>query len=162
MVDYRRNRVLGGMFFFTVTLRNRRSDVLVRHVHALRASWRVARSRNPHEVVAAVILPEHLHAVLQMTVGSDYSRLWQDLKKYFTRRIADGGPSPWQSRFWEHTIRDAGDLRRHVDYVHINPIKHGWASRLGDWPHSSFHRYVREGVLAADWAGEVEEDDFGK
>ena len=84
------------------------------------------------------------------------------LKKGFTRRIAGGSPSPWQPRFWEHTIRDAIDLQRHIDYVHINPMKHGLVSRLCDWPHSSFHRYVRDGLLSADWAGIVEGDDIGE
>ena len=162
MVRYRRNRVAGGTFFFTVTLRNRRSDALVRHIDALRASWRAAMSRNAHEVVAAVVLPDHLHAVIRMADDADYSRLWQDLKKGFTRRIAGGRPSPWQPRFWEHTIRDAIDLQRHIDYVHINPMKHGLVSRLCDWPHFSFHRYVRDGLLSADWAGIFEGDDIGE
>ena len=58
-----------------------------------------------------------------------------------------------QRRYWEHLIRDERDLRNHIDYIHFNPVKHGWAQRPGDWPHSSFHRFVREGVLPADWAG---------
>ena len=158
MVRYRRNRIVDGTFFFTVTLRNRRSDALVRHVDALRTSWRAAMSRNPHEVVAAVVLPDHLHAVVRMTDGADYSRLWQDLKKDFTRRTATESPSPWQPRFWEHTIRDAVDLQRHIDYVHINPMKHSLVSRLCDWPHSSFHRYVYEGLLPCNWAGCLDGD----
>jgi putative transposase len=84
----------------------------------------------------------------------DYPRLWQDIKKGFTRRI--GATSPWQARYWEHTITGETDLRRHVDYVHINPVKHGLVARVVDWPHSSFHRYVSERVLPWDWAGDVE------
>lgn len=155
MVRYRRNRVPEGTFFFTVTLRDRRSDALVRHVDALRDAWRAAKARIPHEVVAAVMLPDHLHTVIAMRDGSgDYPRLWQDIKKGFTRRI--GATSPWQARYWEHTITGETDLRRHVDYVHINPVKHGLVARVVDWPHSSFHRYVSEGVLPWDWAGDVE------
>lgn len=113
------------------------------------------KARIPHEVVAAVVLPGHLHAVIAMRDGSeDYPRLWQDIKKGFTRRI--GGASPWQVRYWEHTITGETDLRRHVDYVHINPVKHGLVARVMDWPHSSFHRYVSEGSLPLDWAGKVE------
>jgi putative transposase len=59
----------------------------------------------------------------------------------------------WQRRFWEHTIRDESDLVRHIDYIHHNPVKHGLALRVGDWPHSSFRRYVKAGVLAKDWGG---------
>jgi len=158
MVRYRRNRIAGATYFFTVTLRNRRSDLLVREIDALRDAWRGARTRVAHTMIAAVVLPDHLHAVVRMgDETSDYSRLWQDIKKGFTRRLqADGPmPSPWQARFWEHTVRDAADLQAHVDYVHINPLKHGLVGRVVDWPYSSFHRYVRNGDLPADWAGDV-------
>ena len=64
----------------------------------------------------------------------------------------------WQRRFWEHQIRDDRDYQAHVDYVHFNPVKHGHVGRAVDWPYSSFHRYVREGVYAPDWGvGRVDE-----
>jgi putative transposase len=66
---------------------------------------------------------------------------------------AAGEAEVWQRRFWEHTIRNDADLRAHVDYVHWNPVKHGHVARVRDWPYSSFHRYVREGVLTVDWGG---------
>ena len=64
----------------------------------------------------------------------------------------------WQCRFWEHCIRDECDFQRHVDYVHFNPIKHGLVSRVMDWPHSTFHRFVSEGVYSSDWAGYADRD----
>ncbi len=64
----------------------------------------------------------------------------------------------WQRRFWEHTIRDETDLVRHVDYIHYNPVKHGLVSRVNDWPHSSFHRYLKLGALPKDWGGVVGND----
>jgi len=153
MVRYRRNRVQGGTFFFTVTLRERHSDLLVRRIGDLKAAWKQAGKRVAHHVVAAVVLPDHLHAVITMGEGScDYSGLWRDIKKGFTRRVVPDGRSPWQARFWEHTIRDADDLAAHVAYVHINPMRHGLVKRVQDWPHSTFHRHVREGTVAADWA----------
>lgn len=68
----------------------------------------------------------------------------------------------WQRRYWEHLIRDEDDLRRHVDYIHINPVKHGYVKRVGDWPWSTFHRYVQRGLLPADWAGSDVTGDFGE
>src|SRR3546814_7394194 len=76
--------------------------------------------------------------------------------------VAAGQASPWQARFWEHTIRDERDLQAHVDYVHVNPLKHGLVTRVVDWPYSSFHRHVRQGLAAADWAGKVEAGAFGR
>ncbi|MET4390349.1 hypothetical protein ABIB73_006131 [Bradyrhizobium sp. F1.4.3] len=63
----------------------------------------------------------------------------------------------WQRRYWEHAIRGDADLERHVDYIHFNPVKHGLVARVFDWRHSSFHRYVEQGVLPADWGGDVRE-----
>lgn len=68
----------------------------------------------------------------------------------------------WQRRFWEHSIRDAGDLRRHMDYIHYNPVKHGHCRTVADWPYSTFHRYVALGVYAKDWAGVVDGDVGGE
>ncbi len=160
MVRYRRNRIAGATYFFTVTLRDRRSDLLVREIDALRASWQAAARRVPHVVIAAVVLPDHLHAVIRM-IGdaADYPRLWQEVKKGFTRRTcAPGAPSAWQSRYWERTVRDEAELQALVDYVHINPVKHGLVDRVVSWPHSSFHRYVARGELPVDWAASPDVD----
>ena len=158
MVNYRRNHAPAGTYFFTVTLADRRSDALTRHIGALRAAWAAAKARVPHDVIAVAVMPDHVHALIAMRdPAGDYSRLWQDIKKGFTRRLqpAAGPPSPWQTRFWEHTIRDDTDLQNHVDYIHINPMKHGLVDRVADWPHSSFHDHVRRGLLPQDWAGEA-------
>jgi putative transposase len=84
------------------------------------------------------------------------------LKAHFSRRVAAVDTIPknprgeyrlWQRRYWEHTIRNDTDLSRHIDYVHFNPVKHGLVEQVRDWRFSSFHRYVRAGLLPADWAG---------
>lgn len=61
----------------------------------------------------------------------------------------------WQRRYWEHTIATELDYAKHIDYIRVNPLKHGYVSRVQDWPYSSFHRYVRDGILTADWCGDV-------
>jgi putative transposase len=175
MVRYRRNFVPGGTYFFTVTLADRRSDVLVRHIGELRGAFRAARRERPFAIDAIVVLPDHLHAILTLPSNdADFSGRWRRIKGYFSsvlmdagvelRRRSNGDLALWQRRFWEHTIRDEGDFARHVDYIHFNPVKHGLVPRVVEWPHSSFHRYVRDGLLPADWAGNAFEDqaDFGE
>ncbi|MDZ7748158.1 MAG: transposase [Halofilum sp. (in: g-proteobacteria)] len=163
MVRYRRNRVPGGTFFFTVALLDRRSDVLVRHVAELHASVAVERGRRPFRIDAYVVLPDHLHAVVTLPpADDDYAGRWRAVKSGFVRRLRKAGvviprntrgeSALWQRRFWEHTIRDESDYRRHVDYIHFNPVKHGLAVRVRDWPYSSFHRHVARGILPVDWA----------
>jgi putative transposase len=168
MVRYRRNRVEGGTFFFTVTLADRRSTALVDHVGPLRAAFRVARQERPFTVDAIVILPDHLHAILTLPEGDDdFAGRWRRIKGHFSSgllvagaritRHAKGELALWQRRFWEHTIRDEHDFARHVDYIHYNPVKHGLVARVTGWPHSSFHLFVRRGLLPQDWAGDVGE-----
>ena len=175
MVRYRRNFIAGGTYFFTVALADRTSSALVDHVSALRMAFRIARHERPFTIDAIVILPEHLHAIWTLPSGdSDFSGRWRRIKAHFTHRlVAAGTPvqrhrngeyALWQRRFWEHTIRNEKDFERHVDYVHFNPVKHKLVSRVRDWAYSSFHVYVRRGLLPTDWAGDVDEAkmDFGE
>jgi len=55
-------------------------------------------------------------------------------------------------------IRDELDYERHVDYVHYNPVKHGYVLRAADWPHSSIHRYIAAGMVKSDWGRVVEDE----
>jgi len=165
MVSYRRNRVSGGTYFFTVTLRDRSSGLLIERVDLLRRTMREVKRHKPYRVEAIVVLPDHLHAIWTLPENdSDYSGRWRRIKGLFSRCLRDiecsiarnarGEYDVWQRRFWEHTIRDDTDLQRHVDYIHYNPVRHGYVQRVADWPYSSFHRYVRMGWLPTDWGGD--------
>jgi putative transposase len=169
MVRYRRNFVAGGTFFFTVALADRTSQALTDHITALRNALRQARQSHPFAIDAAVVLPDHLHMVMTLPEGdADYPNRWRLIKRRFTEaalqlqapiaRRRNGELALWQRRFWEHTIRDAGNFERHVDYIHFNPVKHRLVSRVRDWPFSSFHRFVRQGLLPEDWAGDQGQD----
>jgi putative transposase len=164
MVNYRRNRIPGGTYFFTVNLLDRESDLLVQKIDILCDVVRKVRHDRPFHIDAWVVLPDHLHCVWTLPPGdADYASRWQNIKKMFSRQIPATEPlsetqarlnerSIWQRRYWEHTIRDERDYAAHVDYCHINPLKHGLVAAVRDWPFSTFHRYVRESVYTADWA----------
>jgi putative transposase len=168
MPRYVRARIAGGTFFFTVTLADRTSDALVRHVAVLRDVYRSVRQRCPFETIAICILPDHLHAIWSLPAGdSDFPARWSMIKAGFSRALPAASRAPskigkrekgiWQRRYWEHVIRDQRDLARHVDYTHFNPVRHGLVPRVRDWPHSSFHQYVARGDLPADWGGDIGE-----
>ena len=165
---YRRANADGGTYFFTVNLADCSSNLLVEHVDVLRESVRRVRSQHPFEIAAWVVLPDHLHAVWTLPQSdADFSTRWMLIKAGFSRRIEQGEfvrasrlrkgeRGIWQRRFWEHQIRDDEDLERHIDYIHINPVKHAHVSRASDWAYSSIHRYIRSGDLSADWAASQE------
>jgi putative transposase len=136
MSRYRRARIEGGVFFFTVTLADRSSDVLVRHIDRLRRIYASVQHDRPFETVAICVLPDHIHAIWQLPPNdSDFPLRWSLIKSGFSRGLAiiDVPRTPsktakrergvWQRRYWEHAIRDDADLERHVDYIHFNPIK---------------------------------------
>jgi len=175
MVLYRRNRVEGGTYFFTVTLQNRKSSVLVDWIDELRECVRSVLREIPFHIDAWVVLPEHLHTVWTLPPGDDdYSNRWKLIKGRFTRRLVKAGLpisknergeyDLWQGRFWEHTIYDEADYARHIDYIHYNPVKHGWVKRVSDWPYSTLHQYVEKGIYPADWGNTYSEpsNDYGE
>jgi len=158
MPNYRRAYAPGGCWFFTVVTAHRR-PILTSNtaIDVLRESVRDVLRTRPFRIDAWVILPDHMHAIWTLP-DADFSRRWGCIKAAFTRRCglprvsAHGSPAGiWQPRFWEHLIRDEQDFARHMDYVHYNPVKHGHARRVADWPWSSFHRCARRGIYRADW-----------
>jgi len=163
MPDYRRWRVPGGSYFFTVALQDRSQALLVDHVDLLRETFRHVQASHPFHIDAIVILPDHLHTVWTLPQGDDgFSIRWQLIKAAFSRAMPKVEPrsasrrrhnerGSWQRRFYEHVIRNDDDYNNHVNYVHFNPVKHGYVQRPVDWPYSSLHRYIRHGILPPDW-----------
>jgi putative transposase len=167
MSRYRRVKIEGGVFFFTVTLADRSSDLLVRRIDRLRHVYASVEQGYPFETIAICVLPDHLHAIWSMPEGdANFPLRWSLIKSGFSRGLAGDAPRSaskvakrekgiWQRRYWEHAIRDDADLARHIDYVHFNPVKHGHVTGVCDWPYSSFSRYVSRGLLPRDWGGDV-------
>ena len=168
MPNYRRNYVPGGTYFFTVVTHERR-PILTTDLgrRCLRRAITTAQRRRPFELVAVVLLPDHFHAIWALPPGdSKYPHRWKRIKEAFTTAFLAGGGvegtrsdsrtkqgerGVWQRRFWEHTVRDEDDLKRCVDYVHWNPVKHGLVSAVKDYRWSSFARFVRAGEYPEDW-----------
>jgi len=96
-------------------------------------------------------------------INSRFARALPRRERLSDVRIARGERGIWQRRFWEHLIRDEADDARHVGYCYINPVKHDLVKRVRDWPHSSFHRDATAGIVALNWAGDIDPaGDFGE
>jgi putative transposase len=164
MPNYRRNRIPGGTYFFTVNLLERKSHLLVKHIDVLREAVRITKRKHPFHIDARVVLPDHLHCIWTLPAGDDdYSGRWRAIKKHVSKAIPEGEYRSktrlkrnergiWQRRFWEHTIKDDKDYAAHMDYIHYNPVKHGWVETVKEWPYSTFHALVEKGVYPIDWA----------
>ena len=153
---YRRMRVSGGIYFFTlVTYDRRRLFVDDANIEVLLHAVEHVRARHPFEIDAYVVLPEHIHMIWTLPDGDhDFSTRWMLIKSASTRflkkRLGDEARI-WQNRFWEHLIGDERDFSNHVEYVHYNPVHHGYVAAPSEWPHSSFHAFVARGDYDADW-----------
>lgn len=154
---YRRARVPGATYFFTVVTAGRRPVLADPEIVAdVRAALRSVMAAHPFSLEAIVIHPEHIHALWTLPeTDTNYSTRWMLVKSMLTRRLhAKGIAGPiWQQRFWEHLIRDDDDYAAHADYIHYNPVKHGYAPHPAAWPWSSFGRWVEMGRYPKDWGG---------
>ena len=169
MPNYRRAWHPGGTYFFTVNLLRRHgNNLLVTHIEQLRNAVSAVRQRHPFHIHGWVVLPNHLHCVIELPSDDiDYAVRWRLIKTGFSKslpitenrstvRVKRGERGIWQRRYWEHLIRDGADFEAHMDYVHFNPVKHGLVKRVIDWPFSTFERLVKDGVYPPDWGGGTE------
>jgi putative transposase len=172
MPEYRRNFVPGATYFFTVVTLERR-PILTTEIgrSSLRKAIEGVQKKRPFHQFAIALLPDHIHAVWTLPPGDpNFSVRWRQIKEAFTRHFTNGGGSEaattasrvrhreravWQRRFWEHTCRDEDDLKRCVDYLHWNPVKHGLVQAVADYPWSTFHKFVREGEYDPGWGRDV-------
>lgn len=165
---YRRNHTNGGCYFFTLVTEHRQAILtLPGNIDRLREAFRREQQRNPFALDSIIVLPEHIHCIITLPEGdSDYSGRLSRIKRYFsvgcsgvTIPVSSSRQSKrerpvWQRRFWEHLIRDDEDWRRHMDYIHYNPVKHGHVASPWDWPHSSLQRCTERGWYDHGW-GEI-------
>ncbi len=170
MPNYRRVRTPGATYFFTVVTHERRPILCADEVPSLLlATIREVCSEMEIVTDALVILPEHLHCLWTLPeTSSAFSKAWALIKLRFTKQVKDrfaaGQPisasrakkresTIWQRRFWEHQVRDQADFDSHFHYIHFNPVKHGLVSAPCEWEHTTFHRFVQEGIYSTDWGG---------
>jgi len=163
MSQYARSWIPGGTFSFTVVTASREKIfALEENRKLLRAAYAGVANERPFKTEAICLLPEHVHCVWTMPPGdSDYPMRWKMIKERFSKAyLPRGGKEAarsdskerrgergvWQRRYWEHTVRDEEDFARLCDCIHYNPVKHGVARCPHQWPHSSFRRFVVQGV----------------
>jgi putative transposase len=155
MTDYRNNRVPGGTFFFTVRLLERGSTLLTDHISAFGEAMRQARTRKPFHVDAWVVLPDHAHAIWTLPPGDhDCSSRWRAVKIAFSKALNKAGipgandGAIWERHYQDYRVADDAEYAALVDYVHTNPLRHGFCSHVADWPWSSLHRFLSAGFSA--------------
>jgi len=177
-MEYRRAWRQGGCYFFTVVT-YKRQPILANpeNISLLRKAFNHIRGKRHFTMDGIVVLPGHLHCIWKLPENdSDFATRWRLIKHFFSRSCSVGrmgeaerthqsgadkvaNPSRtkkrekpvWQRRYWEHLIRDEQDWRKHMDYIHYNPVKHGIVNAPIQWPYSSFKQCVKKGWYSSEW-----------
>jgi len=159
--NFRRYYVPNALVFITTVVRDRQllfGDSS--NVESLLDTMRAVQALHPFHLLAYVVLPEHLHLLMQTGASTNFSRVIHSIKRNYTlnykRSRGISGPLLlWQSRFWDHVIRDEDDLARHMDYIHYNPVKHGCAASPLDWKYSTYRFWLERGCYPKEWGVQV-------
>jgi putative transposase len=157
MTDIRRYNAAGRPVFLTAVCYDRRPYLQSNQAKALLLSvMREVKKYTPFSMMAYAILDDHFHWIIRPG-DTDFSKIMQSVKLRFVHRLKkaksiQGNVTLWQRRFWDHVIRDSEDFNKHMDYVHYNPVKHGYAARPMDYHWSSFDTHVGLGNYDRHWA----------
>lgn len=129
-----------------------------------------ARRDQPFQLIAWVVMPEHVHMMILPSPGHPVSRVmsalkrpfaevvvgrWRELKAGVLHRITGEGG---RARFWQpgggfdRNVRDEAELFREIAYIHENPVERGLAKKATDWAWSSARWYAgrRDGTVGVD------------
>lgn len=143
-----------GQIYFITNAVDKRQPILIENHELLLCAINHTKKRLPFNLIAYVILPDHLHLLID-PLDNNLSGIMHRFKLSFGARYRNKhnfhSVKLWQGRFWDHIIRDENDMNNHIDYIHYNPVKHGYVSRPIEWKYSSFERYLNEGFYSEDW-----------
>ena len=174
MPNYKRVFVDDYHYFLTIVTYNR-NPILTENIDLLREAFKQSRDKYPYQIKAVVILPDHIHMIIKPKLAIHYPKIISAIKQHFSRHCdpqyyqhikqsssrSKAGYKPiWQKKYYEHTIRDDDDYRSRFNYIHYNPVKHGYVKHVKDWEYSSFHRYVKREIYSPEWASFESDIDY--
>ena len=158
MPNFRRYYIPNAIVFITCVTQDRAPFLRAEaDIKLFSETLRNVQQIHPFRLLAYVILPDHFHWLMRVEKESgNFSDILQSIKRNFTLNYKDAHPIPtpmklWQSRFWDHIIRDEKDLERHFDYIHWNPVKHGYIHYPEDWLHSTYAHWLKLGYYGLEW-----------
>lgn len=149
---------LDNTYVFITIVTGKRKKFLIENIDLLRESFNECKKKYAFDIFAIAIMPDHIHMIIKPKNINEYPKIIGQIKMYFTKNSKvkyetnnNRESNIWQRRYWEHTIKDENDLYRHLDYIHFNPIKHGYIKKAVDWEHSSFNKFVKMGYYEQNW-----------
>ena len=166
MSNFRRYYQDKNIVFITIVTYNRQ-QILVENIELLRQSFKNVRYN--YEIIAGIVMSDHLHILMQTDKASDYAKIISSFKSNFSRLMPKNinqtqcqldrrEKGIWQRKYYDHIIRDEMDFNKHLDYIHYNSVKHLNISPK-DWKFSSFKKFVKQGFYQEDWCNFDDKND---
>ena len=141
---------------------------MLEHIDLLREAFLLSKKQYCYELIAVSVMPDHLHMLIKPENAKEYPKIISCIKRKFTysinqktsglyrqvrsaSRVKKREAGVWQRRYYEHTIRNEKELMSHIDYIHYNPVKHGYTDKAQNWNHSSFQKYIDKGWYDENW-----------
>jgi len=150
---------MDNTYVFLTIVTYKRKNILIENIKILRKAFEECKKKYEFDIFSIVVMPNHIHMILKPAKINEYPKIIANIKIQFTKNVnieneiinKNRESNIWQRRYWEHTIRNEDDLYKHLDYIHYNPIKHGYVKCAKDWAYSSFNKFVNRGNYELDW-----------
>ncbi len=163
-MNYRRVFIQNSYIHLILTSYER-MQIFTKNIEILRSAFKNTLNTYNFEIIAICVLPDHIHLILHPEDINDYPKIISSVKHYFSRNVGQVCPTDklkigylhkrekgvFQRRYFEHTIINEKDLNNQINYIHYNPIKHGYVQAVKDWEYSSFHKFVNKGLYEENW-----------
>ena len=153
MTNIRRYFRANDIIFVTHVSHNR-MPILVDNFDLLWKAIETTKLKTQFNIIAWAVLPDHFHLIVDPK-KNDLSSLMKRIKLsfswYYRKRVGLVKGRVWQNKFWDHIIRNQEDLNKHIDYIDINPVKHGFIANAVEWKYSSIRQYFENGYYSKDW-----------
>lgn len=172
-MNYRRVFVPNTYLHIIITSYERK-PVFINNINILRTAFKNTMHLYKYEIIAICVLPDHIHLILHPDDINNYPKIISSIKHYFSRNVGQVCPTDelklgyknkrekgiFQRRYWEHTIRDEEELNNQINYIHYNPVKHGYVQNVISWKYSSFHKFVKQGLYEESWGSFKDIENF--
>lgn len=159
MSNFKRYFQDNNIVFITLVTYNRQ-PILIENINFLRES--LINPKYNYKIIAGVVLPDHIHVLIQNDNANEFSKLISSIKVSFSKhfplnteqtekQLLRREKGIWQRKYYDHIIRNEEDFNKHLDYIHYNPIKHGYVNCAKEWEYSSFKKFFKLGYYEENW-----------
>jgi putative transposase len=117
------------------------------------------RARHQARVYAYVLMPEHIHLLINKPPSILVAQFLKSVKQMTSRKLRGPREKFWQERYFDRNVHREEARSEVIRYIPRNPVKRGLVASPGDYQWSSFNHYatgVRGAVeIESEWTASL-------